>query len=224
MFRNKPKALLDILEFIEEYNLQIYSVDIANQLRSYYNTKRVYRKTQKLLFSFLLDTIIGNSYQLSTYRVIGKQTSRHYTHLAFRQRLRDALFHSSIYIRQQLALEKRKGTIDIVWRPVKEHQHKELWRKQVFCSAYTELHHPRVIKRPGAHKPLADLSTNTTIKLREDSRGQKRHTRPPKTRQGCSVYRIPFYIIGPYQEEHLAKLNSKDQPTNIYIHRNHEFK
>ena len=68
IFKNKPKAELDIPEFIEEYNLWIYSINIADQLRSYYNTKRVHRKTWKPLFLFLLDTIIGNSYQLSIYK------------------------------------------------------------------------------------------------------------------------------------------------------------
>ena len=68
MFRNKPRVELDILEFIEEYNLWICGVDIANQLWFYYNTKRVYRKTWKPLFFFLLNTIIGNSYLLSIYK------------------------------------------------------------------------------------------------------------------------------------------------------------
>ena len=44
MFRNKLKVELDILEFIKEYNLWIYGIDITNQLQSYYNTKRVHRK------------------------------------------------------------------------------------------------------------------------------------------------------------------------------------
>ena len=30
IFRNNPKALLDILEFIKEYNLWIYSINITN--------------------------------------------------------------------------------------------------------------------------------------------------------------------------------------------------
>ena len=62
MFGNEPRSLLDIPEFIDEYNLWMCGVDIADQLRSYYNTERVHRKIWKPLFSFLLDTIVGNSY------------------------------------------------------------------------------------------------------------------------------------------------------------------
>ena len=70
MFGNKARKELDILDFIEEYNLFICGINMADQLRSYYNTERTYRKTRKPLFSFLLDTVVGNYYQLSTYRIV----------------------------------------------------------------------------------------------------------------------------------------------------------
>ena len=45
VFGNKARKELDILDFIEEYNLFICGINMADQLRSYYNTERTYRKT-----------------------------------------------------------------------------------------------------------------------------------------------------------------------------------
>ncbi|KAF2801251.1 uncharacterized protein BDZ99DRAFT_349403, partial [Mytilinidion resinicola] len=64
VFGDEARKELDIPDFIEEYNLFMCGVDVADQLRSYYNTERTYRKTWKPLFSFLLDTVVGNCYQL----------------------------------------------------------------------------------------------------------------------------------------------------------------
>ena len=44
VFGNNPRKELDIPDFINKYNLFIYGVNIADQLKSYYNTKRTYRK------------------------------------------------------------------------------------------------------------------------------------------------------------------------------------
>jgi protein associated with RNAse G/E len=45
VFSDEARKKLDIPDFIEEYNLFICSVDVADQLRSYYNTERTYMKT-----------------------------------------------------------------------------------------------------------------------------------------------------------------------------------
>ena len=58
---------MDILEFIDQYNLYICGVNVADQLRSYYTTQRIYRKTWKPLFHFLFNIIVGNYYKLSSY-------------------------------------------------------------------------------------------------------------------------------------------------------------
>ena len=211
MFGNEPRVELDIPEFIEEYNLWMCGVDIADQLRSYYNTERVHRKTWKPLFSFLLNTIVGNSYLLSTYKApLSERGLRATSHLQFRRDLRDALLHASIRARKPIHSKKRKGTMDIVWRPVKEHQHKRLWKKQAICSSCAEAKRGPKTPHTGLRKPLADLSMNTTMKRREDSTGWKRRVRPPRTSWGCSVCNIPFCTKGPCWSEHLAKLNTKD--------------
>ena len=211
MFGSDARKELDIPDFIDEYNLWMCGVDVADQLRSYYNTERIHRKTWKPLFSFLLDTIVGNSYQLSSYKpTLGERALRRQSHLQFRRDLRDALFHATIYNRQLPPSLKRKGIMEIVWRPVREHKHKKLWQKQVYCSACLEAGRTTATPHYGARKPLADLSTNTTMKSREDSRGWKRRSRPPRTNWGCSVCRIPFCTRTQCWNEHLSKLNSKD--------------
>jgi hypothetical protein len=210
MFGDDPRKWLEIPEFIDEYNLWMCGVDIADQLRSYYNTERTHRKTWKPLFSFLLDTIVSNCYQLSTYRTVGERTLRQYSHAQFRRTLRDALFHSSIRVRKQPASEKAKGTMDIVWRPVREHKLHKVFKKQVFCAACKEARRTTSTPHYSARRPLADLSINTTRKQREDSRGWKRPFRSPRTNYGCSVCRIAFCTGARCWNEHLARLNSKD--------------
>ncbi|KAF2802625.1 uncharacterized protein BDZ99DRAFT_401403, partial [Mytilinidion resinicola] len=63
-FGKEAQAWLNIPVMIDEYNLWMCGVDVADQMRSYYNTNRVHRKTWKPLWSFLLDTVVGNSYML----------------------------------------------------------------------------------------------------------------------------------------------------------------
>ncbi|KAF2808528.1 uncharacterized protein BDZ99DRAFT_478014 [Mytilinidion resinicola] len=213
MFRNQPRAVLDIPEFIEEYNLWMCGVDIADQLRSYYNINRVYRKTWKPLFSFLLDIAVGNSYMLSSYRPepgSGERALRRDSHLQFCRDLRDALLHASVCVRKPPSKEGMKGWMDIVWKPVREHQLVKQFTKQPTCAACSYKHRTSSQPHRGNRKPLADLSINTTMKSREDSRGWKRRQRPPRTNWGCSVCHIPLCKKGRCWSEHVAKLTTKD--------------
>jgi hypothetical protein len=87
---------MEIPDFIDEYNCYMCGVDVADQLRSYYNTQRIHCKTWKPLFSFLFDTIIGNCYKLSSYKPsTGERGTRKDTHLQFRRDLRNALLEAS---------------------------------------------------------------------------------------------------------------------------------
>ena len=142
---------------------------------------------------------MGNSYQLSSYRPpLDEQALQKKTHLQFRHNLKDALLHTSIQPHKQNSSKEKKGTIDIIWRPVKEHQHIKLWQKQPYCSACLKARRTTATPHQGARKPLTDLSTNTTIKSREDSRGWQRRKRPSKTNWSYSVCRIPFYMHAQY--------------------------
>ena len=53
---------LAIPDYIDMYNHFMNGVDIADQLRSYYNTQKSHWKSWKALWHFLLDTTITNSY------------------------------------------------------------------------------------------------------------------------------------------------------------------
>jgi hypothetical protein len=61
--------------------------------------------------------------------------------------------------------------MDIIWQPVKEYSLAKIFKKPANCAAYTARKRSTAIPHQGARKALADLSTNTTIKAREDSHG-----------------------------------------------------
>ena len=88
---------LEIPEFIDMYNRYMNSIDVADQLRSYYNTQRTHRKNWKSLWHFLLDTTITNSYLIAKHTperpwVYGQKQSGHYE---FRKKLALQLFEQS---------------------------------------------------------------------------------------------------------------------------------
>ena len=53
---------LAIPDYIDMYNHFMNGVDVADQLRSYYNTQKSHWKSWKALWHFLLDTTITNAY------------------------------------------------------------------------------------------------------------------------------------------------------------------
>ncbi|KAF2813863.1 uncharacterized protein BDZ99DRAFT_553863 [Mytilinidion resinicola] len=199
-FGNEATAWLEIPVFIDEYNLWMCGVDIADQLRSCYSTNRVHRKTWKPLFSFLFDTAVGNSYMLSSYRRDPGSNDRQLrqdSHLQFCRDLRDALLHASVRTQQQKQAYKANSFMDITWRPVREHLHEKLWQKQQpFCAACTRG------KRSTATPHLA-------LEAQRERKGWKRRHRPPRTSYGCSVCRIPLCTRGKCWAEHVAALNTK---------------
>lgn len=172
------------------------AVNRADQLRSYYSTQRIHRKTQKPLFLFLLDTTIRNCYLLSSYKLtLGMQGTRKETHLQFRKDLYKALLGALTRPREPRGRAiDRKATTDITWRPVREHQLVKLFKKPKNCSACVKTGRKVINKNYTSRKSLADLSVNTTQKL-SSSKDWKRPQRPPRTRYGCAAYYIPFCTV-----------------------------
>ena len=211
VFGDEVVKALRIPTFIFYYNLYMGSVDIADQLRSYFNTQRTHRKTWKPLFHFLLDTVLGNSYLLSSYRPTNHRAGRNDGHKKFRRDLRDALFKRSIRKRKAYTQDAplRCSTDDILWYPTHHYTLKKLWVKPVNYSACIEASRKsqNTIKR--CRKPLTDLSTNT-IKRRRDSKDGKMLQRAPRTRYGCSVCQIPFCREDECWLSHIERLNSKE--------------
>ena len=60
VFGNAARKWLPIPEFIDMYNHFMKGVDTADQMRSYYTSLKIHRRTWKPLFHFLLDTTVTN--------------------------------------------------------------------------------------------------------------------------------------------------------------------
>jgi hypothetical protein len=202
---------MDIPEFIDQYNLYMCGVNVADQLRSYYSTQRVHMKTWKPLFHFLFDTIVGNCYKLSSYSAAAGHL-RQDSHAAFRRALRHALLQASTQLTIPRAPQPgRKRTDDVTWKPLVEHNLTKLWTKPKNCSACIEAGRKATQEKAhrGARKPLAGLSTNTTRKSIY-SKDWKRPRRAPRTLYGCSTCEIPFCRTGECWASHYNKLNTKN--------------
>ena len=165
VFGDKVEKELPIPDFINEYNCYMCGVDIADQLRSYFNTQRIYRKTWKPLFHFLLDTTLGNCYRLSSYKSPGPQDTRNEGHKLFRKDLRNALFEHSTRTQKNRINNPppRKSTNDIIWQPVKDHKLVNINKLQN-CSVCVEAGYKTQVQNRARRKSLADLSVNTTRK------------------------------------------------------------
>ena len=102
---------LAIPDYIDMYNHFMNRVDVADQLRSYYNTQKSYWKSWKALWHFLLDTTITNAY-LQASSIPARPWVEHWTywtHRAFRIRLVNQLFDQSE--RLQLPVHKPPQTL-----------------------------------------------------------------------------------------------------------------
>jgi hypothetical protein len=65
VFGSESKKKLLIPKIIDDYNHHMNGVDVADQLRSYYNTQQTVRRNWMPLFFWLLDTVIINSYRIT---------------------------------------------------------------------------------------------------------------------------------------------------------------
>lgn len=211
IFSNNVRKELPIPDFIDEYNCYMCGVDIADQLRSYYNTQRAHRKTWKPLFHFLLDTVVGNCYLLSSYRPVDRYYCREKSHKQFRKDLRKALFQNSTRARKHPshATPSRPSINKIIWEPVVEHKLIKLGERQQNCSGCIEARKTTTEPHMARRKPLADLSINTTRKERT-SKDWKHRQRVPRTQFGCSVCRIPFCRKGDCWSAHIKRISTKD--------------
>ena len=65
VFGTNSTKELKILKVIDDYNLHVGGVDIADQLRSYYSTQQTSHRNWWPLFFWILDTVIINCYLLA---------------------------------------------------------------------------------------------------------------------------------------------------------------
>ena len=211
VFGDEVEKLLPIPTFIFWYNYYMGGVDIADQLRSYFTTQRIHKQTWKPLWHFLLDTVIGNCFLLSSYKPIDRQASRKDGHKQFRISLRNALFKYSIRKRKLYTQEHppRRSTKQIIWIPTEQHKLIKISSKPTNCSACIEAGRKSQVEHRGSRKPLSSLSVNTVKKPR-DSSDWKRPRRAPRTLYGCSECKIPFCNKDECWLPHIEQLNSKD--------------
>ena len=189
------------------YNRFIKGVNTADQIRSYYTSLKIHRRTWKPLFHFLLDTTVTNAYKLSSYATRG--WLNHASHKAFREDLVNALFKHSARVPQQY--KSRVSMDKIIWCPVVEHGYKpeKINETAVACAACLQAGRKTQVQRIGRRKPLCELSLNT-IKKPRNSEAWKRPQRFLRTKFGCRLCRIPLCKTGPCWQEHVDQLNTKE--------------
>lgn len=81
VFNGEHTAKLNIPKITHEYNLNMNSVDVSDQYRSYYSTQLTVFRTWMPLFFRVLDTTVVNAYRI--HKVQGGRD----THKAFRVQL-----------------------------------------------------------------------------------------------------------------------------------------
>ena len=179
-FLGKEIKMLDIPEFIDTYNHFMNGVDVADQLRSYYNTQRIHFKTWKPLWHFLLDTTITNAYKIAHCRPERPNAEpwEDLSHKRFRTRLASQLFDQSERI--GAPFQPREALSKHI-HPARESDHGlcvNLDRGNKPCMAC--MCNKGTTQSQYARKPLAELATNSI-------RAGKRRERPPRSRYGCRL-------------------------------------
>jgi hypothetical protein len=163
VFGDLPFMDLDIPTFINDYNHNMNSVDLANQHRQSYDTQRIAFRTWIPLLHWILDQAAINAYKLAT---IGKTWPDNISaHLKFRRALYRKLLDYSKLMDPQLQLWKEPGPHNWVVRPVRKS-----------CAMCTEKERLR--------KKLLAQHKDTCIELfKEIANSQVKH--PFKSRSGC---------------------------------------
>ena len=179
MFGDEPTKRLKIPVFIDNYNHFMNGVNVADQLRSYYMTQRIYMKNWKALWHFLLDITITNCYKIAyTTRERPYAYPRtHETHKAFRIKLANSLFTDSW--RQTYARSTNLAVVNL--DPTKHllQRISNTPKNCVICvsNKIKERRRPSMLK-----KPLGELSL-ATVKKRDNARPQAY----PQSRYGYSL-------------------------------------
>ena len=103
--------LLDILTWVDDYNHNMNSVDLANQHRQPYDTQRIAYHTWIPLLHWILDQAAINAYKLATMR--NTWPNDHSAHLKFRR----ALYRKLLDYSKHEKLWSKTGPHNWVERP-----------------------------------------------------------------------------------------------------------
>ena len=160
--------------------------------------QRIYIKSQKPLYHFLLNITISNCYKLSAKSIPSYQLKRS-AHKAFREELIKALFNNGKRLTKPTGCTVIIEDKDIYKAPAKEHGQGPMWifSKQQSCAVCVRASRKASIELK-ARKPLIELS-ESTIQKPHGSKDWVRRQRPPRTRFSYSLYKIRLCKIGPCQ-------------------------
>ena len=113
IFQDRLLKVLSIPEFIDDYNYYMGSVNIADQLRSYYPTQQRCRRNWFPLFYWLLDTSLVNANRIQKtinstgYRKLQSE------HFRFRSEVANQLIHSGITQSEEVTVIPSVGPINV---------------------------------------------------------------------------------------------------------------
>ena len=176
---------LPIPDFIDLYNHFMNGVDVADQLRCYYDTQRVHLKTWKPLWHFLLDTTVVNSYKIINTTELRPyaELRKHGSHRLFRMELIQELYDNSERIAQSsggLQDHKKKELTRLVRHapPIEHGIRVQLSTKLHYCVPCSI--GSRIARKTIVRKPLQNLSLNSV-------RAEQRRQRPSKSSLGCKL-------------------------------------
>ena len=176
-----------IPQFIDAYNHFMNGVDVADQLRSYYNTQRTHRKTWKPLWHLLLDLATTNAFLIyvSNPQQPWGPFRKNHLHRQFRRELVIGLINHSERLTPP-SIRSRPLSDHIHQARPREHQLVRLSDKAEPCRACIAAGR-RVSKQFGKAAPkrkaLGELSTNSVL---QGKKAGKRKERPPRSRWGVS--------------------------------------
>lgn len=187
VFGDKATKELEIPEFIDMYNHFMNGVDVADQLRSYYNTQRTHFKTWKPLWHFLLDVTITNGYKIAhcTPERPNGEGWRHYSHKQFRTKLASQLFGHS----ERLGVYRQPPkplSAHVYQATEREHGHITSMGSTKYCKACECAKRP-VRKQAAIRRPLGKLSVNSTVNAGTNTHQKRRDNRCSRTKYGCKL-------------------------------------
>ena len=188
VFGDEVLKELWIPQFIDAYNHFMNGVDVADQLRSYYNTLKPHSKTWKPLWHFLLDTAIVNAfiiYAFNPEHPWGPHRKNH-LHRDFRRELIIALNNKSERLTQpSIRCGPLSDHIHQAHRA--EHQLVRLTTDAKPCRAYIATGRKlgrQIGKAASKRKTLGELAPNSVL---QGKLAGRRKERPPRSRFGCNI-------------------------------------
>ena len=163
------------------YNHFMNEIDLADQLRSYYNTQQCHLKTWKPLWHFLLDIAVVNAYKIA-YCIPNHLWTHHWEHISHKQfhtQLASQLFANSERISDCGISTKKPMTHYVNQAAASNHRYfTRINDKSKNCIACTQA--GQKTKSVTKTKPFTELS----FKIFQNKKQPKQI---PKGRYGCAL-------------------------------------